>query len=190
MSGRKNDDIPAILERLRPLAEIYVRDFVDRHIILESDGIVFDVHWRERHFMHLCGLDCTVPQRFYRGHRRPVKSEMFFDAVLSGKTKELNIRHAHNPGITKDKITALPLMLRAPESVESLVESQSHDYDYFFGSTLWCVGVTLSEETPIDPDTGTYAPRTVRNISITSRSITKTGTSPRPLTGWRIIPPR
>lgn len=45
MAARKNDDIDDVLDRLRPLAEIYARDFIGRHVILEAEDIAFDVHW-------------------------------------------------------------------------------------------------------------------------------------------------
>lgn len=191
MATRRDDGIPEAIERLRPLAAEYAARLLDRHTILESDGIAFDIHWRKHHFMHLCGLDCTLPQRLYRRKPKPVKSEVFFDALLTGATRELDIRHAHNPGITNDKLSALPLMLAMPDSVESIAESASRDYDWFFGSDEWCVGVTLAAQEPrMDLDTGVYAPRTVRSISISSRSIRKPGTPLHPLTGSRIIPPR
>lgn len=190
MVNRRDDDIPILLNQLRPLAEIYANDFLDRHVILEFSNTAFDVYWKKHHFMHLCGLDCSVPQRFYRQGARPVKSEVFFDSLISGKYKELGIRHAHNKGITKDKMSVLPLMLQTPESVEHIADSVSKDYRYFFGSDDWCVGVTLTDEQPVDPDADVYAPRTVRNVSISSRSIQQAGTMLYPLTGSRIIPPR
>ncbi|WP_181162567.1 MULTISPECIES: PBECR4 domain-containing protein [unclassified Bifidobacterium] len=174
------------------MVETYARDFLNRHIILEFNCTSFDVHWRKHHFMHLCGLDCTVPQRFYRRNKpKPVKSEVFFDALISGHTEELNIRHAHNRGITEDKLSVLPSMLRTPSSVDSVAISSSKDYAYFFGSNEWCVGVTFDDNTSrIDPDTEVYAPRTVRNVSISSRSIKQAGTDIYLLTGSRVIPPR
>lgn len=190
MGVRRDDDILDVLERLRPMAERYARDFVGRHLILETKDMCIDVHWLERHFMHLCGLDCTLPRRYYRGSVRPVKSEVFFDALVEGRADSLLVRHAHNRGITADKMSVLPMMLQSPESVEGIAESQSRDYDYFFGGTSWCVGVVLADEPPLDPDAGVHAPRTVRNVALTSRSIIRPGTSPKPLTGARVIPPR
>ncbi|MBW3090421.1 PBECR4 domain-containing protein [Bifidobacterium miconisargentati] len=190
MTGRRDDGIPDVIERLRPMARLYKRDFLDRHTILEFNGTAFDVHWHKHHFMHLCGLDCTLPQRLYRTKPKPVKSEVFFDMLVSDGMQGLTVRHAHNRGITEDKLSVLPLMLRTPESVESVADSASRDYRYFFGSDEWCVGVTLTEERPVDPDADVYAPRTVRNVSISSRSIRLAGTTLYPLTGARIIPPR
>lgn len=190
MAGKGDEGIPSVIERLRPLAETYASDFLDRHVILEFNCTSFDVYWLKHHFMHLCGLDCTVPQRFYRSKPKPVKSEVFFDALISGRTNGLNIRHAHNRGVTEDKLSVLPLMLLTPGSVESIAESASRDYRYFFGTNEWCVGVTLTEELPVDPDSDVYAPRTVRNVSISSRSIKQAGTTLYPLTGARIVPPR
>ncbi|WP_165782853.1 PBECR4 domain-containing protein [Bifidobacterium margollesii] len=69
--------------------------------------MALDIHWQKRHFMHLRGLECTVPQRLYRRRNKPVRSEVFFDALLSGKTNGLNIRHSHNRGITNDKLSVL-----------------------------------------------------------------------------------
>ncbi|WP_133119393.1 PBECR4 domain-containing protein [Bifidobacterium scaligerum] len=190
MVGRRNDDIPAMLERLRPLAECYADNFLGRHVILEFNSTAFDVHWQKHHFMHLCGLDCIVPQRLYRFGAKPAKCEVFFDGLLSGRCKELRIHHAHNRGITEDKLFVLPLMLQTPESVKFIADSASKDYRYFFGSDAWCVGVTLTNEQPVDPDADVYAPRTVRNVSISSRSIQQAGTVLYPLTGARVIPPR
>lgn len=190
MVSRRDEDIPEVVERLRPLAEIYADDFLDRHTILEFNNTSFDVHWQKHHFMHLSGLDCTLPQRLYRHGARPIKSEVFFDSLLSGSLKELNICHAHNNGITEDKLSVLPLMLHTPESVESVADSASRDYRYFFGVSQWCVGVTLTDEQPLDPDSCIYAPRTVRNVSISSKSVRQVGTELYPLTGARVIPPK
>ena len=140
--------------------------------------------------MHLCGLDCTVPQRMYRSGRRVVKSEVFFDALLGGGMRELRPVHSHNAGITRDKMSVLPRLLESPDSIEGMVESVSRDYDFFFGSELWCAGITTSDEQPVDPDVGVYAPRTLRSINIMSRGVRAAGATLQRLDGWRIIPPR
>ncbi|OZG59315.1 hypothetical protein BTIS_0046 [Bifidobacterium tissieri] len=190
MGYGRDDDIPAVIERLRPLAVTYKEGLLGRHTIIEFNGMALDIHWQKHHFMHLCGLECTVPQRLYRRKNKPVRSEVFFDALLSGKTKGLNIRHSHNRGITNDKLSVLPMMLLMPESVKYIAESASSDYRYFLGTSQWCIGVTLADEPPLDPDADVYAPRTVRNVSITSRSIQQVGTVLHPLTGSRTITPK
>lgn len=114
---------------------------------------------------------------------------MFFWTGLL--TVQKTIPHLLPNGITKDKLSVLlPLMLRTPESVESVADSASKDYRYFFGANQWCVGVTLTDKHPLDPDSDIYAPRTVRNVSISSKSVQQAGTDLYPLTGARVIPPR
>ena len=183
-------DASDVVDSIIPLARIYQQNFLDRHMILDFGGVSLDVCWRKRHFMHLCGLDCTVPQRMYRSGGRVVKSEVFFDALLDGKTKELKPVHGHNVGITRDKLSVLPRLLESPDGIEGMVESASRDYDFFFGSELWCAGITASDEQPVDPDAGVYAARTLRSISIMSRSVRAAGSVLRRLDGCRIIPPR
>lgn len=183
-------DASDVVDFIAPLARIYQRDFLDRHMILDFSGVSVDVCWRKRNFMHLCGLDCTVPQRMYRSGRSIVKSEVFFDALIDGGIRELRPVHRHNVGITRDKLSALPRLLESPDGIEGMVESSSRDYDFFFGSELWCAGITASDEQQVDPDAGVYAARTLRNISIMSRSVRAVGSAFRQLDGCRIIPPR
>lgn len=183
-------DASDVVDSIIPLARIYQQNFLDRHMILDFGGVSLGVCWRKRHFMHLCGLDCTVPQRMYRSGGRVVKSEVFFDALLDGRTKELKPVHGHNVGITRDKLSVLPRLLESPDGIEGMVESASRDYDFFFGSELWCAGITASDEQPVDPDAGVYAARTLRSISIMSRSVRVAGSVLRRLDGCRIIPPR
>ena len=184
------NDTSDVIDAFMPLAQLYKQDFLGRHMILEFNNSALDIYWQKRHFMHLCGLDCTVPQRMYKTMGHVVKSEMFFDALIAGNAKKLLPRHSHNAGITRDKLRVLPLLLDSPSSIESIVDSASHNYDYFFGSELWCAGVTASQDQAVDPDTGVYAPRTLRNISIMSRSIKAIQSPSYPLKGWRILPPR
>lgn len=186
----RRNDASDVIDSLIPMAIIYERDFLGRHMILGFDGTAVDVHWQKRHFMHLCGLDCTVPQRMYRSSSSVVKSEVFFDALLTGKTRELRPVHGHNAGITRDKLAVLPMLLASPASIEGVVESASRDYDFFFGAELWCAGVTTTGGQPVDPDAALYAPRTLRNISIMSRSIKAMGSPLHRLDGCRIIPLR
>lgn len=183
-------DASDVVDSIIPLARIYQQNFLDRHMILDFGGVSLDVCWRKRHFVHLCGLDCTVPQRMYRSGGRVVKSEVFFDALIDGRTKELKPVHGHNVGITRDTLSVLPRLLESPDGIEGMVESASRDYDFFFGSELWCAGITASDEQPVDPDAGVYAARTLRSISIMSRSVRAAGSVLRRLDGCRIIPPR
>lgn len=189
--ARRGKDASDVIDSLTPLARIYERDFIGRHMILRFTGMELDVFWKKKHFMHLCGLDCTVPQRMYRSGRVS-KSEAFFDALLSGGAAEFLPVHAHNSGITGDKLEAMRLMLDSPDSIESVTKSASDDYDYFFGSDLWCAGVKAvpDEEEPIDPDAVVHAPRTLRLVSIMTRSVRMEGSSAYPLDGCRIVPPR
>lgn len=188
--ARRSRDASDVIDSFVPLARIYNQDFINRHMILEFNGMELDIHWKKKHFMHLCGLECTVPQRMYRSGKVS-KPEAFFDALLSGKATEFLPVHAHNSGITDDKLNAMKLMLDSPDSIDMVTESASNDYDYFFGSDLWCAGVkAVPEDEPIDPDAEVHAPRTLRKVSIMSRSIRIDGKPAYPLDGCRIVPPR
>lgn len=188
--ARRGKDASDVIDSFMPLARIYERDFIGRHMILGFNGMELDVFWKKNHFMHLCGLDCTVPQRMYRSGSVS-KSEAFFDALMSGEAAEFLPVHAHNSGITGDKLEAMRLMLDSPDSIEAVTESASGDYDYFFGSDLWCAGVkAMPEEEPIDPDAVVHAPRSLRLVSIMARSIRMEDSPVYPLDGCRIVPPR
>lgn len=67
----------------------------------------------------------------YRSGGRVVKSEVFFDELIDGRTKELKPVHGHNVGITRDKLSVLPRLLESPDGIEGMVESASRDYDFF-----------------------------------------------------------
>lgn len=196
--AERDADMKTLLESLRPMAEQYQREFLNRHVILDTDTESVDVLWLKRNFMHLCGLDYDVPLRKYKGHRHGtiVKSEQFFDDLADGSISPRDVRHHHAPGITADKKSVLSAMLRTPSSLDEdghqggIVDSQSDDYKYFFGTDEWCVGIIESEESRVDPDVPVFFPRTLRKGPITGAAIKRKDTGLRVVTNSRIIPPR
>lgn len=116
----------------------------------------------------------------------------FFDQLIAGTLNASDVRHSHNPDITKDKLSVITSMLETPESVTKIVKSVSREFTFFFGTDDWCVGVTEPTESinRIDPDIPVFFPRSLRKGPIGSKSVKKEDADAVPITGFRIIPPR
>lgn len=203
MSGHSTEGMgskSSIVQTLLPIAQTYERLFAKRQMILETAQEAIAVMWNDYNLMHLCGLDYQPPRAVFRNprYRHCGPASIFYDKLLHGQLHAADVEYTHNRGITLDKLSIIDSMLATPDPNDCymLVNSSMHQCQYAFGTGTWCVGIGCGHgpnggSEPFDPDVPmVLMPVTLRKGPITGRAAMQTGTCPRRITDFRIIPHR
>lgn len=163
--------IDQMLPDFRRAASIYSMLVKHGHTYLDCEnGVRYEILWECNRFRHLTGLE------FYRKDKSGGKSyqepaRRFFDDMLKGKFKEVDIRYREGRKLASDKSRVIcdALMFR---NATHVVQSTNSAIIVYFGGTEWALGL-VHDESGLR-----YRPASLRQQSVFDKDVLKPNTRP------------